>query len=208
MAAPRGVEQIRQHICTEAARIMAEEGVTDFHSAKRKAASRLNQPESRYLPSNHEVDAALSAYLRLFHAERVSAVLAELRRLAAQAMHFLASYDPRLVGPVLSGNVTPSSEIQLHLSADTPEEIAFLLQEHNIPHDESTRRIRFGGERYENRPSFRFLAGSAMVELIVFTHQGAREAPLSPVDGKPMRRANLREVEALLSHAAPFRPEF
>ena len=28
-------------------RIMAEEGVQDFHTAKRKAANRLNQPDMR-----------------------------------------------------------------------------------------------------------------------------------------------------------------
>ncbi|MHB8346647.1 MAG: hypothetical protein ACYDHM_05540 [Acidiferrobacterales bacterium] len=182
---------------------MAEEGVTDFHAAKRKAANRLNQPESRHLPSNCEIDAALNDYLRLFHAERVSAALVELRRLAVEAMHFLASYEPRLVGAVLSGNVTPFSEIQLHLSVYTPEEIAFLLQEQQIPYEESDRRIRFGGERYENHPTFRFLVDAVVVELIVFTPEGVREAPLSPVDGKPMRRANLREVEALLTHILP-----
>ncbi len=185
---------------------MAEEGVTDFHAAKRKAANRLNQSETRYLPSNHEVDTALNAYLQLFHADRVSAALVELRRLAVEAMRFLASYEPRLVGAVLSGNVTPFSEIQLHLNAYTPEEIAFLLQEHHIPCEESSRRIRFGGERYEVHPTFRFLVDTTVVELIVFTPEGGREAPLSPVDGKPMHRANLREVEMLLSSSRPSNP--
>ena len=37
-AAGRGVEQLRMRLCTEAARIMAEEGGQDFHTAKRKAA--------------------------------------------------------------------------------------------------------------------------------------------------------------------------
>jgi hypothetical protein len=38
--------------------------------------------------------------------------------------------------------------------------------------------------------------------LCVFDRLEAREAPLSPVDGKPMKRANLREVENLMSEAA------
>ena len=199
----RSGEQLRQHICTEAARIMAEEGVTDFHAAKRKAAVRLNQPETHHLPSNQEVDTALNAYLRLFHADRVATARKELRQIAAEAMRFFSTYEPRLVGPVLSGNVTPFSEIQLHLSSDTPEEIAFLLQEHRIPHEAASRRIRFGGDRSEYRPAFRFLADSAPVELVVFTPEGGRETPLSPVDGKPMHRANLREVETLLSGPPP-----
>jgi len=200
-AGARGAEQIRRHICTEAARIMAEEGVTDFHAAKRKAANRLNQPEAHHLPSNQEVEAALAAHLRLFHADRLPGALIELRRVAVEAMRFLASFEPRLVGAVLSGNVTPFSEIQLHVSAYTPEDIAFLLQEHGIPFEESSRRIRFGGERHETHPAYRFLADTIAVELTVFTPERARETPLSPVDGKPMRRANLREVESLLGNS-------
>jgi len=37
------------------------------------------------------------------------------------------------------------------------------------------------------------------VELCVFNHRQVRETPLSPVDGKPMKRAYLREVENLLN---------
>lgn len=192
---------MRQLICVEAARIMAEEGVKDFHAAKRKAASRLNQPETRDLPSNQEVEAALAAHLQLFHADRLPKALNDLRHRALEAMRFLAPFEPRLVGAVLSGNVTPYSEIQLHVSADTPEEIAFLLQEQHIPYDESSRRMRFGGERYETHPTYNFLADATAVELTVFTPEGAREAPLSPVDGKPMRRASMREVETLLAGA-------
>ncbi len=205
-AGARGADQIRQHICTEAARIMAEEGVTDFHAAKRKAASRLNRPETHHLPSNQEVETALAAHLRLFHADRLPRALSELRRLAVEAMRFLSGFEPRLVGSVLSGNVTPSSEIQLHVSAATPEAIGFLLQDNGIPYDESSRRVRFGGERYENHPTYHFLADTTAVELTVFTPEGAREAPLSPVDGKPMHRANLREVESLLVNAADSAP--
>jgi hypothetical protein len=39
------------------------------------------------------------------------------------------------------------------------------------------------------------------VELCVFGHRHARETPLSPVDGKPMKRANRREVEMLINEA-------
>src|SRR3970040_2866930 len=60
-------DELRQHIATDAARIMAEEGVRDFQSAKRKAAARLGLPETRHLPGNDEVDSALQEHLRLFY---------------------------------------------------------------------------------------------------------------------------------------------
>lgn len=190
---------MRQRIALEAARIMAAESVSDFHAAKRKAAHRLMLPEAKNLPANQEVEAALQQYLQLFHADRVTADLRQLRQLAAQAMQFLNVYEPRLVGPVLSGAVTPGCEIQIHLSADTPEEIALVLQEHGIPFEHSKRRTRFGGDRYENLPAYRFTAGGVIVELCVFDQINIRETPISPVDGKPMRRANLREIQILLA---------
>lgn len=194
------MDQIRQHICVEAARIMVEEGIDDFHAAKRKAAARLGLPETKHLPGNEEVHAALQQYLRLFHSEQLSQNVRHLRQLAAEAMRFLAPFEPRLVGPVLTGIVTPTSEIQLHITADTQEEIGFWLEEQRIPFELTHRRLRFGDDRHEVFPAYRFTADSATVELCVFTQRTAREAPLSPVDGKPMKRANLKEVENLLAH--------
>ena len=181
---------------------MAEEGVSDFHAAKRKAADRLGIPESRHLPGNDEVHSALQLYLQLFHSGQLSQNLQRLRRLAAEGMCFLAKFDPRLVGSVLSGTVTASTEIQLHITADSPEEVGFWLDEHHIPYEQLERRLRFGGDRHEAFPTYRFTADEITVELCIFDRRNGREAPLSPVDGKPMKRASLREVESLVAQAA------
>lgn len=197
-----GADELRQHIAMDAARIMAEEGVRDFQTAKRKAAARLGLPETKHLPGNDEVDAALQEYLRLFHGGRLVQSVRRLRKLAAEAMRFLSKFDPRLVGPVLSGTVTSATEIEIHLTADSPEEIGFWLQEHSIPYEQADRRLRFGGDRQETFPAYRFTADNVPIELCIFDRREAREAPLSPVDGKPMKRANLREVENLMSEAS------
>ncbi len=194
----RGEEQKRAHISAEAARIMAEEGVRDFQVAKRKAASRLHLPQTKHLPTNEEVQAALQEYLQLFHADRLEQNIHRLRGLALEAMRFLSAFDPRLVGAVLSGTVTADTDIQLHVSADAPEEIGFFLQEHHIPYEIAERRVRFGGERYEGLASYRFSADDVIVEVCVFDPRKGRELPLSPIDGRPMKRANLKEVQALL----------
>lgn len=194
----RAIEHIRERISSEAARLMVQEGVGDYHLAKRKAALRLNLPQDKHLPSNQEIEAALRRYLELFDGRHLGERLRRLRAIALEAMRFLARFHPRLVGPVLSGTVTPASEIQFHVSAETLEEIGLWLQEHRIPYEQAERRVRFGGDRYETLPAFRFTADGVAVELCLFTPVSARELPLSPVDGKPMRRANLKELEALL----------
>lgn len=191
-----GADEVRQRISREAARIMAEEGVHDFHAAKRKAADRLNLPEARQLPSNQEIEQALAEHLQLFHAQKLPQTLRHLRSLAVKAMRLLERFDPRLVGSLLTGNVTRFSEIQLHVTADTPELVAFFLQDQGIPYEETHKRLRFGGNRSEIVPAYRFLAEDTAIEVSIFTPAAAREAPLSPVDGRTMKRVGLKEVEA------------
>lgn len=198
----QAIEQRRARIAAVAAQLMAEEGITDYAAAKRKALSRLHLPEAKHLPSNREIEAALREYLALFHGPRLAAQLRALRRLALEAMRFLARFEPRLTGPVLNGTVTEGAAIQLHLSAETPEEVGFWLEEHRIPYTQSDRRLRFGGDRSEVLPAYRFIANTQPIELVVFNPRQARETPLSPVDGRPMHRAGLKEVEALVEAGA------
>ncbi|MDH3670054.1 MAG: hypothetical protein OES46_02680 [Gammaproteobacteria bacterium] len=190
---------MRQQISVEAARIMSDEGVRDFQVAKRKAAERLNIPDNKHMPTNQEVEEALREYLELFHAKRLSGTLETLRRCAIEAMRFLADFKPRLVGSVLSGIVTPESRIQIHVSADTPEDIGLLLDDHNIPFEENDKRLRYGGDRYQTCPVYCFSADNNPIEVYVFDHKKGRETPLSPVDGRPMKRATTKEVEELLN---------
>lgn len=200
-AAPalRGNEQLRSRISQEAARIMAEEGVRDFHAAKRKAAERLHQHENRHLPSNREIETALAEHLKLFHGRELPKILQKLLGVAIETLRLLARFEPRLTGALLSGVATPYSEVQIHAFADDPEALAIFLQEHNIPFEEADRRLRFGGDRQETVPVFRFLAGDTPVEISALPPRAAREAPLSPVDARPMKRASLRDVEQLLA---------
>ena len=48
------------------------------------------------------------------------------------------------------------------------------------------------------------------MHVTVFPLDGIRQAPVSPVDGKPMRRADADEVEVLLAEGggAAFRVDF
>ena len=57
--------------------------------------------------------------------------------------------------------------------------------------------MRFDANGHTRLPAFRFVAGVSPVELVVFPDRVRRRVPLSPVDGRPMRRAKLAEVAAL-----------
>ena len=189
---------LRQAVAEEAARIMREQGVDDFLQAKRKAADRLGVTDASILPRNTEIEAALVAHQRLFAADRHEASLVALRRSALEAMRLMADFQPRLVGPVLTGTASPHSEITLHLFAEIPEAVSHKLEERGVPHEVLERRLRYERDRTVSYPALRFVAGRQTVDAVVFPLDGIRQAPSSPVDGKPMRRASVAEVEALL----------
>ena len=188
----------RQQVAHEAARLMVEHGIRDFHLAKRKAAERLRMGNARDLPRNDEIEREREVYQRLFSGEERSRHLDTLREGALQAMRLLDRFRPKLVGPVLSGSADRHSEICLHLFSDPAEAVAIFLIEKRIVHDQGEARLRFQANAQERLPAFRFIAGESPVELIVFSDRNRRRIPLCPIDGRPMRRAKLSEVAALI----------
>jgi len=194
-------QQMRVRIAQEAARLMSEEGIKDYYAAKRKAAQHLGAPDTRNMPRNQEIETALLEYQRLFMRDQQTEQLRALRETAMQAMQFLAGFRPRLVGSVLSGTAGLHADVNLHLFADTPEEVSVFLMDNNIPFEPSVKRLRVAREQWEEYPAYRFMAGDSAVELVVFPASKWREAPRSPVDGKPMQRARIEELEALLMEA-------
>ena len=185
-------------LAQEAARIMSEQGIDDYGLAKRKAAERFGAADIAVLPKNTEIEAALEAHQRLFEANTHRSELTGLRRTALQAMRLLKSFDPRLVGPVLSGTASAHSEVTLHLFSEGAEPVALHLMEQGVPHRIAERRLRYEPTRLVAYPVIQFVAGNRPIEAVVFPIDGIRQSPSSPVDGRPMRRADLAEVESLL----------
>ena len=177
---------------------MAEHGIEDFLQAKRKAADRLGVNDVAVLPKNVEIEAALRAHQRLFGRDSHVHSLKEQRRIALDAMRLLEEFQPRLVGSVLTGTATDHSDINLHLFADRPETVAIHLMEIGVPHEFYERRVKMDAERSLNYPALRFEASGRTVDATVFPIDGIRQSPYSPVDGRPMRRADAREVSALI----------
>ena len=59
--------------------------------------------------------------------------------------------------------------------------------------------MRWGSEEMPLRvPAYRFVAGEMVIDLTVFAVSGLRQAPRSPVDGRPMRRLALEGLLSLL----------
>jgi hypothetical protein len=198
---PPRAENLRRALAQEAARVMAEHGIRDFLFAKRKAAERFGVVDGAVLPRNTEIEEALQEYQRLFGGEAHQESLQAQREVALDVMRRLGGFEPRLVGPVLHGTATAHDDVTLHVFADRAESVTFRLMDQHVSFQVGERRTRLNAERVVQQPALRLDVDGQPVEIVVFPVDGIRQSPVSPVDGKPMRRADTDEVTALLASA-------
>jgi hypothetical protein len=193
------IRERRHRLAHEAARLMAESGIRDFHQAKLKAAERLGIADDASLPRNREIEDALREYQRLFRGDAHAQGLRQRREAALRALVFFADFDARLVGPVLEGTADSHSPVALHLYTDDPEAVPRFLEDHLIPAELRTRRLRLDRERQEDVPVWLFSAEDLTFDLAVLPRDALRQAPLSGVDEKPMKRASSAQLQELLA---------
>ncbi|GAC1628072.1 MAG: hypothetical protein NVS9B10_17620 [Nevskia sp.] len=184
-------------IVAEAARIICEEAVVDYRSAKLKAAQRLGLSAKSALPDNARIQAAVIEYQRLFGGSDYAEHLRALRATAVQAMRLLAPFAPRLVGAVATGAITDAHRVQLHGFADKPESLDLFLEDRSIPFEQDERDYRYPDGSEEPVPLARFEAGAIGIDIAMFSLDDQRRTPLSPSDGLPMKRLTLAQAEAL-----------
>ncbi len=196
--ASNGNNRARKVLAQEAARIIVEQGIEDYRVAKIKAAERLGMTARGSLPGNPEIEHAVSEYLKLFGRESHLDLLRVLRRAALSAMELLAPFTPRLVGPVLHGTAAANSAVNLHVFSDSAELVAVRLQESSVQYRPYDRRLKSRRDRAETFSGFRFTHDNSSIEATVFPLKGMRQAPISPVNGKPMQRADSQAVLKLL----------
>ena len=188
----------RHRIAHEAARVIAESGIRDFHQAKLKAVHRLGIQDDASLPSNREIEDALREYQRLFQGNAQVDALRLRREAALRALDFFAPFDARLVGAVLDGTADANAPVQLQLYTDDAEAVPRFLDDHRIPAETRSRRIRLDRERTLDCPVWLFCAEDLSFDITVLPHDALRQAPLSLIDERPMRRASIAQLRALL----------
>jgi hypothetical protein len=193
-------ERARQVVAQEAARIIVTQGVRDYRLAKQKAAERLGLKGQGSLPGNTEIEAAVADHLQIFNGEEHDDLLRLMRTAALSAMELLNDFSPRLVGPVLAGTADENSAVNLHAFADSPETVAMEIGDMGIQFRSYERRLKTRRGQVEMFAGFEFNHQNEMIQATVFPIDGIRQAPMSPIDGKPMRRADTNAVQELLQH--------
>ena len=193
-------ERARQVLAREAARIIVDHGIRDYRVAKQKAAERLGAGARGSLPGNAEIEAAVADHLQIFGGESHGDLLRLMRTAALSAMSLLADFSPRLVGPVLVGTADENSAVNLHVFADSPEMVAMGIGDMGIGFKPYERRLKSRRGQTEMYPGFEFRHNNEIIQATVFPVDGIRQAPMSPIDGKPMKRVDSDGVQELLEH--------
>ena len=193
-------DRARLLLAQEAARIIVEQGIEDYRLAKTKAAERLGMSTVGSLPANTEIEKAVSEHLQLFGRELHLQLLQALRQTALAAMELLSPFEPRLVGPVLHGTAAANSPVNLHVFSDNAEMVVMRLDEHRVTYRPFERRLKSRRDKVDLFGGFRFMQDDTRVEATVFPIDGVRQAPISPVDGKPMRRVDRSGLLTLLQN--------
>jgi len=188
----------RHRLAHEAARLIAEGGLRDYHQAKLKAAQRLGILDDASLPRNREIEDALREYQRLFQPDSTDA-LRSRREAALRALEFFQPFDPRLVGPVLEGTADAHSPVALQVYSDDADAVARFLEQHGIPAEAGGRRLRLDRARSGDFPVWLFGAEGLAFDVTVLPRMQLRQAPLSMIDEKPMARASAAQLRQLLA---------
>lgn len=189
----------RRMIAAEAARIIATEKVHDFQLAKEKALERLHLSPAEAVPGNAEVQEELRSYQALFQAAEQPQALRALREMAGRMMHRLQEFQPYLVGAVLDGTADESSAVHLHVFADSAKPVVMALLNAGLEFESDERSVRLNRERREFLPVLRLAEDGMRVELTVLPLSTIHNAPLSHIDGRPVKRANAGQVAQLLA---------
>ncbi|MDO8989853.1 MAG: hypothetical protein Q7U91_09490 [Sideroxyarcus sp.] len=185
---------MRENLAQQAAKLMAEDGITDHAYAKRKAARQLGASDTQHLPSNQEVDEALHSYRKLFQQDSHPGILYQLREEALAAMQQFAPFHPYLTGSVLSGSAGAHSDINLMLYSDDVKAVLLFLLKHNLEFDDGEWLVRLGG-REESVPSYTLTSETGTpIHIVVLPenalHSGSRH---------PDTHADTAAVAALLA---------
>lgn len=191
--------ELQRRIAYEAARIMTEYRSDNIAYACQKAAAKLGVARRQQMPTREEVEEALREQQWLVRGDEQQQVLLRLRQIALQAMLALRRFSPVLVGSVFQGTADSNSHVQLHLFADTPEDVLFTLSDLQIPWQEKQRMLTFRSGGRKEVPSFQFTADGVIFELLVLSSQAPHNRPLDPLDNQPMQGANLKQLQALVA---------
>ena len=195
-------DHLRQLIAQQAARMMAEDGISDYAYAKKKAGRQLGASENSVLPTNAEIEEEIRLYHQLFSADEQPVELAKLRQAALATMQLFKQFNPHLTGSVLDGSAGKFAQTDIHLFADSAKEVEIFLLNQQIPYESSEKSYRLSDKPSKEKkekvrksvPVFTLETEHGFIKLSVFDVDDLR---VSAKNTSNSERADLAGVQTL-----------
>ncbi|QVL44951.1 MAG: hypothetical protein KFB94_06505 [Methylophilaceae bacterium] len=202
-------DQLRQTIAQQAARMMVEDGISDFAYAKKKAGRQIGVLDKSVLPSNAEIEAEVRTYHELYNADEQPHELKMLRQAALATMQLFERFNPFLTGSVLDGTAGKNAQTNIHLFADSAKDVEIFLLSQQIPFESDEKTYRVSDRPSKNKrekahktvPVFTLETEYGLQRLSVFEFDDMRIATKRPSDGSNADRADIAGLQALLAQA-------
>ena len=190
---------LRREIAALAARMIAEDGISDYGFAKRKAARQLGAVNADELPNNAEIEAEVRTYLSVFQDEERLERQMVMRLAAVEIMRELQPFRPYLTGAVLDGTAGRYSEIEIDLFPESAKEVEIFFLNNSVTYEHREPR--------RNQPDapeaiLVFDWDDIPVKLRIYSPDIERLTRRGPHGTRQMERARLAAVEALIKETA------
>ena len=178
---------------------MIMEGFAEtFGEAKDRAAAELGAATPDILPTNIEVHRALARELAFREGEVWRQRVWDMRREASAAMDAFAEFEPCLIGSVLYGTATRFCPIRLHGFCDEAEAMSRKLISLDQRYSLTEQSFRLHRSREAAYPCFLFAGKRYDIEFSVLPLVHRQQIPISPLDGKPYRRADRQRLQQII----------
>ncbi len=190
---------LRREIAALAARMIAEDGISDYGFAKRKAARQLGAVNADELPNNAEIEAEVRTYLSVFQDEEHLERQMAMRLAAVEIMRELQQFRPYLTGAVLEGTAGRYSEIEIDLFPESAKEVEIFFLNNSVAYEHREPR--------RNQPDapeaiLVFDWDDIPVKLRIYSPDIERLTRRGPHGTRQTERARLAAVEALIKETA------
>ena len=123
---------IRLSIASKAAEIIMEEGIEDYHYAKKKAIKYLDLGSQDTLPSNDEIDKALLEYGSIFQNEIDISTIFKIKEEAIKIMSLFSEFNPLFISQITEGLVPKYPTVNINMFTDNMKEIEYILLNNNF----------------------------------------------------------------------------
>lgn len=190
-------KQQRVLLIQTAAKLMYEEGVSQYLDAKEIASKRLYGKQLKNLPSNGEISDELYRISQFQRPVEHNEQLYAMRIRAVEVMAELQPFSPRLIGSVSTGRIREGSDIDLHIFCNDLMELCNYLDNLNWIYEVNNVVIQQGGKLIEY--THIYCQFNYPVELSVYPDKEIRVRTRSSTDGKIIDRLSISKVKQLIN---------